>query len=205
MIEETPRYPLTWPTGQPRTAEWKRRTAAFKVDFGRARDELLHSLELLGARHIILSSNVPLRQDGLPYANMSEPKDPAIACYFERRIAAPIGAEWRPFVFACDSYSKVKWNLRALGITVEAFRSMQRHGASSMMEQAFTGFLALPQSTERAWWDVLGVDPFAEAAEIKGAFFRLSAKHHPDQGGDHVTMSEITLAYGKAKQLGRVV
>jgi hypothetical protein len=61
------RYPLTWPTGQPRCAH--RRDADFKVDFARARDECLHSLTLLGARSVVLSTSVPLRQDGLPYSN----------------------------------------------------------------------------------------------------------------------------------------
>lgn len=95
----TTRYPLAWPVGQPRTPESRRENAAFKVDFRRARDETIHSLNLLGARNVILSSNVPLRHDGLPYANVAEPRDPGVAVYFERRIAS----EWRSFVIACDS------------------------------------------------------------------------------------------------------
>jgi cytochrome c5 len=47
-------------------------------------------------------------------------------------------------VIACDSYSTVRANMRAVGATVEALRAIQRHGATSLLERAFTGFAALP-------------------------------------------------------------
>jgi hypothetical protein len=44
-----------------------------------------------------------------------------------------------PLVIACDSYTKVRWNMRACGATVEALRTIQRHGATELLERAFTG------------------------------------------------------------------
>lgn len=144
------RYPLTWPVGMPRTAN--RREAAFTVDLRRSYDDLTRTLSLLGARHVVVSSNLVLRQDGAPLARMAEPRDPGVAVYFDRWIDKAD----RPFVIACDQYSKVRWNLRAIGVTVDALRSIQRHGASSMLEQAFTGFAALPPAArEKPWWEVL--------------------------------------------------
>lgn len=182
----------------PRTEAWRRQVASFKVDFVRSRDEMLHSLKLLGAREIIASSNVPLRRDGLPLARMAEPNDPGVAVYFERRVEvpAPVSLEWRPFVIACDTYAKVRWNLRAIGATVEALRSIQRHGASSMLEQAFTGFAALPpaRSEPAPWWEVLGVSKTASAEEIRDAHRRLALEHHPDRGGDAARMAAINQA-----------
>lgn len=193
MIEGIARYPLTWPIGQPRTA--RRKESAFKVDFARARDEVLHSLELLGARAVMLSTNVPLRRDGLPYANMPEPNDPGVAVYFERRLRE----QWRPFVLACDTYTKVRWNLRAVGVTIEAFRSMQRHGATSLLEQAFAGFAALPPAgVVKPWWDVLGVARGASEKEIEAAYVELALIHHPDRGGDTARMAEINKARTEA-------
>lgn len=189
------RYPLTWPPAQPRIPWSRRGDAAFKVDFARSRDELLHSLELLGGRNIILSSNVPLRRDGLPLASMPEPVDPGVAVYFDRRI----GEVPRPFVIACDSYTKVRWNLRAVGVTVEALRSIQRHGASAMLEQAFTGFAALPPAgVEPPWWEVLGVSESADEEAIRAAYRELARIHHPDAGGSLDTMTLINRARAEA-------
>ncbi|MDB4942990.1 MAG: DnaJ domain protein [Labilithrix sp.] len=203
------RYPLTWPAGQPRTPPGRRRDADFKVDLGRARDELLHSLQLLGGTSVVLSTNIPLRQDGLPYANWREPDDGGVAVYFDRAIPTPTPDEpqhttKRPFVIACDTYRKVRWNLRAIGATVEALRAIQRHGASSMLEQAFTGFAALPQSTAApAWWDALGVPETADAITVREAYRELARIHHPDAGGDHARMAEINRAFDAARREGR--
>jgi hypothetical protein len=187
------RYPLTWPAGQPRTADWQRHDAAFKVDFARARDELLHSVQLLGGSGVVLSSSIALRQDGLPYANMPEPKDPGVAVYFDRRI----GKDLKPFVIACDTYRKTKWNLRAIGATVEALRSIQRHGASSMLEQAFTGFAALPPKSidDAPWWETLGLPADADSGAVRRRYLQLVQENHPDRGGDAARMVAINVAF----------
>ena len=39
---------------------------------------------------LILSMNVDLRRDGLPYANYKEPIDPGVAVYFNRTYARVI-------------------------------------------------------------------------------------------------------------------
>lgn len=195
MSDAIPKYPLAWPTGQPRTNY--RQSADFKVDFGRSRDELLNALKLLGTRHVILSTNVAIRQDGLPYANMPEPRDPGVAVYFDRNLRVAGTWAWRPFVIACDHYSKVKWNVRAVWATVEALRSIQRHGASSMLEQAFTGFAALPPArATKPWREVLGVGPNALEDDIRHAYRQLAGIHHPDRvGGNTARMAEINSAY----------
>lgn len=67
-------YPLQWPEGWPRTPYGARETDArfrgptYGLTFGRARDQMLAELELLGAKNVVISSNLELRQDGLPYA-----------------------------------------------------------------------------------------------------------------------------------------
>ncbi len=186
-------YPLCWPEGRPRIPPGRRREAQFKVGFARSRDEMMQELERLGAKQIIVSSNVPVRRDGLPYADAREPQDPAVAVYFQRA--------GKPYVFACDSYRKVAHNLRAVGATVEALRAIARHGATEMLEQAFTGFQALPPARTEAstpWWHVLGVDQLADEGAIKIAYRRLAEQHHPDKGGDHAVMSRLNAAYDEA-------
>jgi len=191
------RYPLAWPIGQPRATG--RRAAVFKVDLRQAFDDLMRELALLGALDVVVSSNIATRSDGRPYADAEEPKDPGIAVYFDRRLN--MGGEYqrRPFVIACDTYQRARWNMRAIGVTVEALRAIQRHGASSMLEQAFTGFAALPPaSVERPWWEVLGVPENAPPDEIQRVYRTLAAFNHPDRGGDSKTMAEINRAYALA-------
>jgi hypothetical protein len=183
-------YPLTWPHGQPRTQA--RTHSRFKINLARSRDALSAELRLLGARDIVISSNVELRRDGLPYANSREPVDPAVAVYFERKA--------RPFVIACDTYARVADNLRAVGMTVSALRTIHRHGASSMLEQAFSGFAALPAAfREKPWWEVLGVSEKATSTEIREAWLELTKIHHPDLGGDSERMAEINAAYQRSR------
>lgn len=186
-------FPLTWPTGQARTPQHQRKYSRFQTSFGPARDDLISELHRMGAREIIISTDVPLRRDGLPYAD-GDPKDPGIAVYFKRRN--------KPYVIACDTYHRLKDNARAVWATVEALRTIERHGGSRLMEQAFTGFTALPaHQAEPSWWDVLGVNPEATLAEIEEAHLRLAERHHPDVvGGDHELMARINRARDVARE-----
>lgn len=194
-MTDAERFPLYWPEGQPRTKH--RTSASFKVELVQARDELMHSLKLLGAKNVILSSNIPIRTDGLPRAGLPEPTDPGVAAYFDRRVGSDYNAPLRPFVIACDAYSKVRWNVRAVGGTVEALRAIQRYGATSMLEQAFTGFAALPPAhvAPKAWWEVLELDPDASPDAVRQRVRELAAVHHPDRGGDPKRMVEINQAH----------
>lgn len=198
-------YPLTWPERQARTLSSSRSDAMFKVGLGKSRDDLMRELHLLGAKDIVVSTNVPVRRDGLPLSDAREPNDPGVAIYFDRMVRAPTAAApWkkiaRPFVIACDHYRKVAWNLRAVGLTVEALRAIERHGSSALLEQAFTGFAALPAHTEAdpPWWVVLGVDEHAGEAVVREAYLELAKLHHPDAGGNDARMSQINRARDNA-------
>jgi DnaJ-domain-containing protein 1 len=127
--------------------------------------------------------------------------------YFDRNVPVPTPEKpWaqvlRPFVIACDTYRKVRWNLRAIGATVEALRAIQRHGASSMLEQAFTGFAALPPANRaKPWHEVLGVAETAAAEAVRDAYRELARIHHPDAGGNAERMAEINGAFDEWRRL----
>lgn len=182
-------YPLAWPIGWPRTK--RRERARFAGTFGRIRDELMAEIGRLGGRYPVVSTNVPLRRDGLPYANQAEPTDPGVAVYFERR--------GRSMVFACDKWNKVQDNLRSVQKTIEAIRGIERWGASEMMERAFQAFEALP--SPKSCWDVLGITPGATHDMIEAAFKAQAKARHPDRGGSHAAMSELNAARDAALSL----
>lgn len=187
MIEA---YPLQWPLGWPRTKRPQR--SAFKTTLGRARDELHDELRLLGARHVVISSNAPLRKDGEFYASFKGVlDDPAVAVYFTLN-----GAER---CIPCDKWDRLQDNVRALCLTVAALRGLDRWGAKEMVNAAFQGFQALPEGGKAGWWTVLDVQPTAEAAEIETAYRRLAKQHHPDMGGNADTFHAVQEAYRLAK------
>lgn len=190
-------FPLYWPLQHPRAKH--RRDARFLVDFSTARAQLLRELDLLRARNIVLSTNLPLRRDGLPGVPDREPVDPGVAVYFSRWADGGL----KPYVIACDQFTRVRWNLRAIGATIEALRSIERHGTTSMLEQAFSGFAALPPAptADKSWWrNVLGLDPSAriDADAVRAAYRELARLNHPDVGGSTAKMAEINMAYQSA-------
>jgi len=177
-VSEKTGYPLCWPDGWPRTSPAARRRSHFKTSFGSARDKLLGEIRRLGGSDPIISSDIPRRNDGLPYAE-AKPKsgDPGIACYFTRK--------GKQLCFACDCYLSVDSNLHAIALTIEALRGIARWGTGDMMEAAFTGFTALPERAGPAnWWETLGVPINATLDQAKEAYRILVKKHHPDAGGD---------------------
>lgn len=180
-------FPLTWPAGWKRTNYRER--SRFKVTPGRARDQLFEELRRLGANKIILSTNIELRQDGLPYCNRRAPADPGVAVYFQHK--------GRPMVFACDQWISVEENMWAIMHTIDALRGIERWSASDMLERAFTGFQALPSGEKKTWWEVLGVPRNASQDQIRDRFRQLAREHHPDHGGQNDEMTKLNDAYSE--------
>lgn len=194
-------YPLSWPIGWERTPRSARVRANFSKQvvrsFATVRDELLNELRLLGVRRhtIVLSSNIPVRRDGLPYANMRIPEDVGIAVYFE------LNGEQK--CFPSDKWDRVEDNMRAISLTINALRGLDRWGSKHMLDAVFAGFAALPAGggdAPGAWWLELGVSPDATREEIKTAYFTLVRREHPDRGGDPERFHRIQRAYQQAKE-----
>jgi hypothetical protein len=182
-------FPLCWPDGWPRRGRQDRKGSDYRVTFIRARDELLRELTAGRARHVVISSNVPLRRDGLPLANMREPEDPGVAVYWDDKAG-------KPRVIACDVWRTVRENLRAVGLAYASLRQLERTGASELLERAFQGFARLPAA--QSCWDILGLARGASRDEVVSRFRALSRNSHPDQGGDAAAFARLTQAYHEA-------
>lgn len=192
----TESYPLKWPLGRERTSSWQRKDARFNTTMGRARDELLQELKRLGARDVVISSNVATYRRGgqdIMYADQSAAKeDPGVAVYYT----------WKgeQYALACDRWKAVMENLQALNKTVDAIRGIERWGTGEMMKAAFAGFKAIPEqaTSGRSCWDVLGIKQTKDRSVINTAYTNLASKRHPDIGGSHERMVELNEARRQA-------
>src|SRR5215469_14998032 len=108
-------YPLAWPPGWPRTPADKRQDSRFRFKSGRAdptsgifsprpvsfdvaRRKLTAELSRLGAKAVVISTNLPLRADGEARADAGRYRitDPGVAVYFQLK--------GQPMVMAGDAY-----------------------------------------------------------------------------------------------------
>lgn len=187
-IRPDQKYPLTWPAGWPRTSRWQRGPSNFKTTTDKAFRELIKELERLRASAVIVSSNLKLRQDGMPYANQPRHDDEGIAVYFRRK--------GKDLVLACDKFTKREDNLRAITLTIQAIRGIERWGSSDLMERAFTGFTALPAPADvRQWWQVLECQPHSDHEFVESNYRRLRSQHHPDKMGDPSEFNAVQMAW----------
>ena len=139
-----------------------------------------------------------LRVDGRLRAH-ARPASDAVALAFESRRG--------PLMFRCDRFTTSyfdqgpAWqhNLRAIALTLEALRAVDRYGATSSGEQ-YKGFRALPQAPHMddatavaIITSAAGVDPSAWTAETRSTLTARARRNaHPDRPGgsrarwDHV-------------------
>lgn len=189
-------FPLAWPEGWKR-AKW-REQSRFRTEFTKARDFLFAEIGRMGGSRTVLSTNLPLRRDGLPYANQPNPQDPGVAVYFKYHD--------KSMVFACDRFTKVGDNIYAIGLTIEALRGIERWGASDMMERAFSGFKALASENGRSWRSIFGVAPgqAISRSDLDDRYRNLARQRHPDVAtGSHEAMQELNRAKDEAvKEIG---
>lgn len=208
-IEGVDGYPLYWPDGWKRTDSWRRSASRYKIaNFVRARDGVLASLRRMrvSEKDIVISSNVPLRRDGLPLANIREPDDTGVAVYWMRRWYKDGKSFVEPKVIACDQWKKVWENLWAIVQALEALRTLERCGASQVIERAYAGFAALPPAMRsKPWRQVLDVVDACNVTldDVEASWRELVKVHHPDKGGSSERVAEINRARDDArKELG---
>lgn len=212
-MSERKAFPLSWPDGWKRTASMSRTHAHFgktdtfqsqqgqstyagkkRLSVSDAVERLLDQFRRMGVPdwNVIVSTNVPLRLDGMPRSD-KEPADPGAAVYWKKDDKQAMRC------MAIDRYTRVADNLAAIAATLEAMRAIERHGGGTILERAFLGFAALPERATQHWREVLGIEGTPTPQLIEDRFRALAQVHHPDKGGDRNKFEEIVQARDAAR------
>jgi hypothetical protein len=186
-----------WP-GEP-TPAYRRKRGAFKASFTKILDDLERELGHLKAKDITVQAYLKredIRNDGWPRSS-ARPSQPGIILSLGQTKAGPLR-------FACDTYLDWEDNIRAIGLTLESLRAVERYGAVQKAEQ-YRGWSALPpaggavtppMNVEQAcrWLAaVTGMvfDQRATPETYRDVYRTAARKCHPDTGGNQAKFVEL--------------
>lgn len=183
-MSDTPTaFPLAWPFGKPRTPATVRQKGSFSGTRAEIMSRLTRQVEMLGGRYIVVSSDLPLRQDGRPHQGRADPDDPGVCVYFD------IGG--KSYAMACDRYDALWQNIAAVANHIDATRRIERYGVATAAE-TLMAFVALP--VPKRPHEILGINPGATRDDVQRAWRARIAAAHPDQGGTQAAAAEINAA-----------
>jgi hypothetical protein len=156
----------------------------------------------LGARLVVIQADVTeaeIRLDGMLRAR-ARPGFPGVKLSFDSRHG--------PLTYATDAYEHWQANVRAIALSLQALRAVDRYGVSKSGEQ-YRGWTALPAGSPNGQMSVddaarllagyadAGVTAAAvltDAEVRRAAYRRASLRTHPDHGGDPGAFARVTAA-----------
>jgi hypothetical protein len=168
-------YPLQWPVGQLRAGTAKKSKFA-EHTLTSCVKELHRQVKLMDGRDPVISSNVPLRQDGNPRADYlrREISDKGVAVYFVRR--------GRMVCLACDKWDSVEHNLWAICKTIDNMRMLPQWGCSDILDRTMVGLGELPMiATGIDIWSILDMEATTDKEAIQARYKELAKKFFSDE------------------------
>lgn len=173
-----------------------RTRSAFRATYSQTLKLLEYEVSCLRARNVIIAAGFSpsmIRNDGWPYAR-AVAQHPACAVYFQRGASENL-------VFQCDNYVSFPENLRAVALTLQSLRAVDRYGVSKLGEQ-YRGWLALaPADPAQTLADKSGMpverDPggAVSADWVRKAYRKAASIYHPDVSADQDAWLEVQQAY----------
>jgi hypothetical protein len=177
----------------------------FKATYSQTLHDLQRELEAIDARDVTIQAGYrQVRADGWPYAS-AKPEHPAVTLQFRRGLSQDV------LTFHGKQYSTFDDNLRAITLSLEALRAVDRYGVVN--GQQYTGFKQLAGPDERP------VDAHTAAAtltRVSGIYvsaenidrealdraYKLAARRtHPDvAGGSQAAFLQVQQAYEVLKK-----
>ena len=185
---------VDWPSGFERTPERDRSpNRSFEVSLTDAIEDLAGEMDRLDADEWRLSTALDHQSQNpnYPYANQPEPDDPGVALRWTM--------DGGQYAVACDAHSRVRDNLRTIGLYVREKRKMETRPVETG-ESEFANARLPPADQEDAVVAGAGSEPAHEVLEVAAdaaddvveAAFRAKAKEvHPDQGGSRAEWQRL--------------
>lgn len=182
---------LRWPADQPRNDTPERSRFGDHDLF-----KLLAAIETevcrLGGSEVTLSSELPIGRAGRPISGWRVGDDHGVVVYWTQAAQS--------YCMAIDRYDHPLDNLRAVQLSLEAFRALARWGGDRIVAQALSSFTALPPPPQ-LWHEILGLGPGASLWEAEDAYRRLIRTAHPDAGGSTDLAAALNRAIAEARQV----
>lgn len=158
----------------------------------KAVQDLEVELDRLGVDEWRLSTGTDHRSDkpSYPYANAPEPDDPAAVVRWTK--------DGEQYAVGCDSHSRLRDNVRTVGLYVREKRKMEKRPVSTG-ETEFSN-LRLPSGEDvppggvQRPHQILGVDPDADSAVVRAAYREKVKAAHPDHGGSASELEAVRRA-----------
>jgi hypothetical protein len=166
----------------------RRKRAQFRASYSDTLTLLKSELRQLAAREIAIQIAVQtreIRNDGLPRADMRAPSHPGVILSFVSKHG--------PLSYPCDVFDDWRDNLRAIALSLEHLRAVDRYGVTRRGEQ-YRGWAALPAPKPAGLNPGQAVDVLLKAAgrpsaplrreELEAVYRAAVLATHPDRGGD---------------------
>lgn len=161
-----------------------RKRSMFTAPFPKTLDLLERELGYLRAKNIVIQAAVALheiRNDGMMRAG-ARPTWPGVILSFSSKHG--------DLSYPCDTYDDWTANVRAIGLALEALRSVDRYGVTRRAEQykgwaRLTGSLAMtPQEAAGVLLRASGsTETKLMRANVEAVYRAACAATHPDTGG----------------------
>ena len=184
---------IDWPEGFERTAPSDReRTSKFQASLGQTAKSIEGELGRMNVDDWRASvGRAKTKGNGLPLHD-ANPDDPGFVLRWTN--------EGEQFAVACDAYTRLRDNVRAVYLWVHETRMRGNRPVVTGSSQ-FAAARLPPGDEEReavvasaAPHEILGVAPDAPETVKKAAAKRLKKEHHPDQGGDGEQFKRVVRA-----------
>ena len=185
---------VDWPSGFEQTPERDRSpNRSFEVSFRVAIEDLADEMGRLDADEWRLSTALDHQSQNpnYPYPNQPEPDDPGVALRWTM--------DGGQYAVACDAHTRVRDNLRTIGLYVREKRKMETRPvetgesefANARLPPADQEDVVVAGADSEPAYEVLEVDADA-ADDVVEAAFRAKAKDvHPDQGGSRAEWQRL--------------
>lgn len=166
----------------------------FKSPYVKTLDKLESELRILKARDVVIEAGfqaAQIRNDGWPRGK-ERPSHPGVILYFTGKDG--------PLRFPCGTYGRYEDNLRAIALTLENLRAIDRYGVTLGHEQ-YQGFKALPApkneigtvedaaaflATQAGLDDDIATHLIEDPQAVREAYRMAAARLHPDKSAGNV-------------------